>query len=173
MPIDLLQLTAELVADLNDLGYKTAPVEVDGYKTTKELTGLLGAMQFENNVAVPQIPKPLDIQALFNVLSDMEIAAIGIEGFGLLDAAVEANDRPRVKRLIKVTWKKGWISEGKHNVIVSSVNETIADPNWLAMIPTKSRLVELAEANGWNEPDGKPTSSITPDDINSAIGRPI
>lgn len=165
------ELIAEFDNDPNGLGYKSAPVEADGYKSTKALTGLLGAMQFTANATAPQIQKPMDADALFNALADAEIAAIGIDGFGQIQEAIASGDRPRVKRLLKIAKIKGWLTEQREAVFVAAVDATIADPDWPAQVATKPRLVELAEANGWTDSAGRPLTSIAAETIDAALGR--
>ena len=127
---------AELVAlfDSNPGRYKDTP-EADGYNPTLKLIHKLAeAPQVPNPEPQAQLPKPLSAQDLHDALSDAEKAAIDTVWFRAMEEAIEGNLRDRVKRLVNVAFKKGWISEQKATAMKGEVDATIPDPNWKATV---------------------------------------
>jgi hypothetical protein len=127
---------AELLAlfDSNPGKYKDTP-EPDGYNPTQKLVVRLHRPpQIPNPNAQQNVPKPINADDLWSVLTEGEMASIGMEGLRLLQDALESGDRSRIKRLVGVALEKAWIGQSKHDAIVAEINAEIPDPDWTATV---------------------------------------
>jgi|GEM_PF-4611780 len=130
--------------DAHPKRYKDQP-EPDGYNPTRLICArLVQRPKVPNPKPAAKVPKPMDIDALYaalyTALSDEEIAAIGVDGFGLIHDAIDAGDRLRVKRLVNVAGEGGWIPEAKRNAIIAQVDAEIDDPSYQSQIRDQSEF---------------------------------
>ena len=160
--ISIPDLQAEFVNDPAGMGYTTAPVETDGYKTTKELLQLLGGRNVldgsgnwvpkmvANSVSASQVPKPLDPSAILDVIPDSEYQAIPPESRASALAAIVGQDRAAITLLLKSFVKSAWITSTTANTLKTDwINATVTDPSHPTQIrdPLTPRVTVLWQGN--------------------------
>jgi len=139
-------LKTEIDTDPNNLGYK----DVNGnYRAAAEIARLLTQRQLiPNPEPQPQIPKPIDTNALMSLVSPTTIAAADYAALQAIEEAADSNDRPRLMRQFQVWQAKGWLSDPNEiAAIQGELVATIGDPNWKAQIPDKSPIERVIGRN--------------------------
>jgi hypothetical protein len=93
MAIEDNELLAEFDSDPVSMGYKTSPVEGDGYKTTKELSQLLGGRRLITNPTnVGQVLKPVTISDLLTLVPSSERATLSQGTVTRIRELIQTND---------------------------------------------------------------------------------
>lgn len=161
--MDLAKLKTELDTDPAARGYRVAPVEADGYRSTAALADLLcSAYAVPNPAAQTQVRKPLDLDAILGELDAVAVQAIPDTAFAAFKDTARDDDRPGLRRWLRLARAKGWISVLQHDAIRNNhIDARIPDPAYTATVLAPPRIVALGEGG------------VTHAEINASIGRPV
>lgn len=150
-------LLAELDTDPAGLGFKTAPVQVDGFKTTRRLRTLLSKSRKQAN-PVATVAKPLSSTGMRTEVGGASLAKIDSKGLLAFFAAVRAGNRDELRLMVDIAQAKGSISATeKTNLLANWIDATVASAS---QIPLEARVIER-----WG------LASVSAEQIDRVLGR--
>ncbi len=140
---EVAAVKAELTTDPASVGYPTFPAT--GTDQEKHAWGVsaVGPLCTRPQVAndpAPKVPAPLDAGALLGVLTPGAVRAIPMEGFDLVHQAIDAEDRPRLKRLLQIVNTKSHIQQAEYDALVAAVDAEVDAPDWPSTKAGTNRL---------------------------------
>lgn len=112
-------------------------------KTAKEILSLLlGRPQIENPEEPQQIPKPMTVTEIMQLIPNDEYLGLSQQLKSDVNKDVKAQDHYAVALWGQDQLRIGKLSQNTYDTIYAAINQTISDPNYEATIPAGYTRIE-------------------------------